>query len=227
MQNRVRGCLHQLGIFFTAVSVKRSIRAFLSPLLSGYQAFVTVSLDFFLKTWRRKIQSEMEGGNWWWTSNAALFACLFQNKVMFKLKTLLISDQPLLRGQPPLSTALLGTIYVLSTSAFALSRYPLPRPWLIQISWRPHPIIVYKFVQAVQIFSRQRFLSIHLNTRMTICYTKFLLLLFLLRLALTTKACYSLQTLDVGVSQQRAGVECIQLFRERLSEKCTRESPGR
>ena len=50
MQNRVRGCLRQLGIFFTAVSVKRFIRAFLSPLLSGYQGFDTVSLDFFLKT---------------------------------------------------------------------------------------------------------------------------------------------------------------------------------
>ena len=61
----------------------------------------------------------------------------------------------------------------------------------------------------------------------TVCYTKFLLALFLFRLTLTTKACYSLQTLDVGVSQQRAGIECIQLFRERLSEKCAPESPER
>ena len=45
----------------------------------------------------------IEGDNWLWTSNVSLVARLFQIKVMFLLKIMLISDKPLLRGQPPLS----------------------------------------------------------------------------------------------------------------------------
>ena len=42
-----------------------------------------------------------------WTSNASPVMHLFQNKVMFLLKIMLISDEPLLSGQPPLSCHLL------------------------------------------------------------------------------------------------------------------------
>ena len=39
----------------------------------------------------------------WWTSNASSVVHLFQNKVMLLLKIMLIYDEPLLNGQPPLS----------------------------------------------------------------------------------------------------------------------------
>ena len=42
-----------------------------------------------------------------WTSNASPVTRLFQNEVMFLLKIMLISDEPLLTGQPPLSCHLL------------------------------------------------------------------------------------------------------------------------
>ena len=57
----------------------------------------------------KKIQSEIEDANQLWTSNAAPDVCLFQNKVMFPLKIILIYDEPLLKGQPPLSGHLLVT----------------------------------------------------------------------------------------------------------------------
>ena len=41
-----------------------------------------------------KIQSELEGDDRLWTSDAAPVACLFQNKVMFLLKIILIHDEP-------------------------------------------------------------------------------------------------------------------------------------
>ena len=46
------------------------------------------------------------GDDWLWTSNAVPVACLFQGKVMFLLKITLIYDEPLLSGQPPLSSHL-------------------------------------------------------------------------------------------------------------------------
>ena len=57
----------------------------------------------------KKIQSEIEDADQLWTSNAAPDVCLFQNKVVFLLKIILIYDEPLLRGQPPLSGHLLVT----------------------------------------------------------------------------------------------------------------------
>ena len=48
------------------------------------------------------MQSEIEGGNQVWTSDASSLARLFQSKVMFLLKIMLNYDEPLLSGQPPL-----------------------------------------------------------------------------------------------------------------------------
>ena len=48
----------------------------------------------------------IEAGDRLWTSNVSLLARLFQNKVMFLLKSMQIydkPDKPLLSGQPPLS----------------------------------------------------------------------------------------------------------------------------
>ena len=39
--------------------------------------------------------------------NAVPFECLFQNKVVFLTKIILINDDPLLSGQPPLRSHLL------------------------------------------------------------------------------------------------------------------------
>ena len=55
----------------------------------------------------KKIQSEIEDADQLWTSNAAPDVCLFQNKVMFPLKIILIYDEPLMSGHPPLSGHLL------------------------------------------------------------------------------------------------------------------------
>ena len=57
----------------------------------------------------KKIQSEIEDANQLWTSNAAPDVCLFQNKVLFLLKIMLIYDEPLMSGHPPLSGHLLET----------------------------------------------------------------------------------------------------------------------
>ena len=48
------------------------------------------------------IQSEIDGDDRLWTGNASPVARLFQNKVMFLLKIMLIYDEPLLSLQPPL-----------------------------------------------------------------------------------------------------------------------------
>ena len=55
----------------------------------------------------RKIKCEVEGDDRLWTSNASPIALLFQNKVMFLLKIMLISDEPLLSSQPSLGGHLL------------------------------------------------------------------------------------------------------------------------
>jgi len=55
----------------------------------------------------RKIKSEVEGDDRLWTSNASPVALLFQDKLMFLLKIMLISDEPLLSSQPPLGGHLL------------------------------------------------------------------------------------------------------------------------
>ena len=48
-------------------------------------------------------KSEIEGDDRLWTRYAVPVARLFQNKVMFLLTVTLIYDEPLLRGQLPLS----------------------------------------------------------------------------------------------------------------------------
>ena len=55
----------------------------------------------------REIKAEVEADDRLWTSNASPIALLFQNKMMFLLKILLISDEPLLSNQPPLGGHLL------------------------------------------------------------------------------------------------------------------------
>ena len=56
----------------------------------------------------------MEGDDRLLTSNASSVPLLFQNKVMFLLKIMLIYDDALLSGQPPLSGHL-----------------PVPRGWAL------------------------------------------------------------------------------------------------
>ena len=55
----------------------------------------------------RKIKAEVVGGDRLWTSYASPVALLFQDKLMFLLKIMLISDEPLLSSQPPLDGHLL------------------------------------------------------------------------------------------------------------------------
>ena len=57
----------------------------------------------YFKNVLKEMQSEIEGADQLWTSYAAPDVCLFQNKVMFLLKIMLIYDDPLLSGQPPIS----------------------------------------------------------------------------------------------------------------------------
>ena len=49
----------------------------------------------------------LEGDDHLWSSDVPLIAYLFQTKVMFLLKIMLIYDKPLLYGQPQLSSHLL------------------------------------------------------------------------------------------------------------------------
>ena len=77
----------------------------LSPLLSGHQALDTLSLANF-RIWWRKIQSEVEVDDRLGTSHASPVARLFQNKVMFLLKIILIYDTLPLSDQPALSSHL-------------------------------------------------------------------------------------------------------------------------
>ena len=53
-----------------------------SPLLSGHQALDTLSLALFQEHDEGKYSPKI-GYNRLWTSNAAPFTCLFQNKVIF------------------------------------------------------------------------------------------------------------------------------------------------
>ena len=57
------------------------------------------------------MQADIEGDDRLWTRNASPVACFFffQNKVMSLLKILLIFDERLLSGQPPLSGDSAGT----------------------------------------------------------------------------------------------------------------------
>ena len=58
----------------------------------------------YFKNVIKEMQSEIEGADQLWTSYAAPDVCLFQNKVMLVLlKIMLIYDDPLLSGQPPIS----------------------------------------------------------------------------------------------------------------------------
>ena len=57
-----------------------------SPLLSGHQA---LSLALFQEYDEGKYSPKI-GDNWLWTSNAAPFTCLFQNKVIFWVKIMLM-----------------------------------------------------------------------------------------------------------------------------------------
>ena len=87
----------------------------LSPPLSGHQALDTLSLALFQEYDEGKCSPKIEGGDQLLTSNASSVTLLFQNKVMLLLKIMLIYDEALLSGQPPLSghmpvTILLGTL---------------------------------------------------------------------------------------------------------------------
>ena len=76
--------------------------------LSGHQA-----LDTLISTWfgfisrirwrKNNTVRDRSVDNGLWTSNASPTVCLFQNKVMFLLKIILINDKPLLNGLSPLS----------------------------------------------------------------------------------------------------------------------------
>ena len=57
----------------------------------------------YFKNVIKEMQSEIEGADQLWTRYAAPGVCLLQNKVMFLLKIMLIYDDPLLSGQPPIS----------------------------------------------------------------------------------------------------------------------------
>ena len=86
----------------------------LSPPLSGHQALDTLSLALLREYDEGKCSPKI-GYNRLWTSNASSVTLLFQNKVMLLLKIMLIYDEALLSGQPPLSghmpvTILLGTL---------------------------------------------------------------------------------------------------------------------
>ena len=60
-----------------------------SPLLSGHQALDTLSLALFQEHDEGKYSPKI-GYNRLWTSNAAPFMCLFQNKVIFWLKIMIM-----------------------------------------------------------------------------------------------------------------------------------------
>ena len=60
-----------------------------SPLLSGHQALDTLSLALFQEHDEGKYSPKIVY-NQLWTSNAAPFMCLFQNKVIFWLKIMIM-----------------------------------------------------------------------------------------------------------------------------------------
>jgi len=86
----------------------------LSPPLSGHQALDTPSLALFQEHDEGKYSPKIEGYNRLLTRNASSLTLLFQNKVMLLLKIMLIYDEALLSGQPPLS-----------------GHSPIPRGWAL------------------------------------------------------------------------------------------------
>ena len=90
------GRCHPLG-------VSTIVLPLLSPPLSGHQGLDTLSLALFQEYDEGKYSPKIEGYNRLLTSNASFVTLLFQNKVMFLLKIMLIYDEALLSGQPPLS----------------------------------------------------------------------------------------------------------------------------
>ena len=83
-----------------------------SPPLSGHQALDTLSSALFQEHDEGKYSPKIEGGDQLLTSNVSFVTLLFQNKVMLLLKIMLIYDEALLNGQPPLSV-----------------HFPVPRGW--------------------------------------------------------------------------------------------------
>ena len=79
--------------------VPKRVLSWFSPLLSGHQALDTLHFKNMMK--ESKVRDQ--GDDRFWTSNAALVACLFQIKVILPLKIMRIYNEPLLSGQPPLS----------------------------------------------------------------------------------------------------------------------------
>ena len=61
----------------------------------------------YFKNIMKETTVELEVDDRLWTSNTSPVARLFQNKLMFLLKIMLIYDKPLLSGQPPLGGHLL------------------------------------------------------------------------------------------------------------------------
>ena len=75
----------------------------LSPPLSGHQALDTLSLALFQERDEGKYSPKIGGDDQLLTRNASSVTLLFQNEVMLLLKIMLIYDEALLSGQPPLS----------------------------------------------------------------------------------------------------------------------------
>ena len=86
----------------------------LKPPLSGHQALDTLSLASLQEHDERKYSPNIEGYNPLLTSNASSVTLLFQNKVMLLLKIMLIYDEALLNGQPPLSGDMPVTILLVT-----------------------------------------------------------------------------------------------------------------
>ena len=107
MKPLLSGCSLLLG-------VSTIVLPLLSPPLSGRQALDTLSLALFQEHDEGKYSPKIEGDDRLLTRNASSVMLLFQNKVMFLLKIMLIYDEALLSGQPPLSGHL-----------------PVPRGWVL------------------------------------------------------------------------------------------------
>ena len=75
----------------------------LSPPLGGHKALDTVLRSALFQECDKGNAVRAEGADQLWTRYAAPGVCLFQNKVMFLLKIMLIYDDPLLSSQPPIS----------------------------------------------------------------------------------------------------------------------------
>ena len=119
LTSTISGCGHLLA-------VPTRVLPSLSPLLSGHQALDTLSLANF-EIWWRKIQSEVEVQDRLGTSHASPVASLFQNKVMFLLKIILIYDTLLLSGQTPLKCHLPVTRECPLNGGWTVSKIQLKR----------------------------------------------------------------------------------------------------